>query len=311
MDVAQLKTLMHVAELGSLSKAADRLGTAQPALSRHIRQLEAEIGAPLFVRHGRGMAITEIGREALAHAHRVLDEMEAIRSVATRVKGSLSGEIRIGMTPTVAEILTVPLARALHGAHPNLKLRLAAAYSGHLLDWLRRGELDLALSYDPQTTGSLRIEPVMMEELLLVRAGPGGASARKAMPFARLKGEKLILPSPRHGLRAIVEACAARAGVTLETAIEADSFSAMVDLTRAGFGAAILPLAPIHAQTQSGALTVTRLKDPTPERKLVIAFPADRPIGPAARAVGLAIGAVTRDLVDRKLWAGRRLDAPA
>ena len=68
MDVVQLKTLIHVAELGSLSKASDRLHIAQPALSRQIRLLEKELGTYLFDRHGRGMEITDAGREVLAHA---------------------------------------------------------------------------------------------------------------------------------------------------------------------------------------------------------------------------------------------------
>ena len=308
MDVARLKTLIHVAELGSLSKAADRLGIAQPALSRQIRLLEAEIGAPLFVRHGRGMAITPIGRQALDHATRAMAELDAMRGVAARVKGSLTGDIRIGVTPTVAEIVAVPLVRALAPAHPALKLRLTAAYSGYLLDWLRRDELDLAVSYDPPPTRSLRIAPVMVEELLLVRAG-AARRARPAIPFARLKGERLILPSARHGLRLIMESCAQRADIALDAAIEADSFGAMIDLVRAGFGATVLPLAPIHALTQSGALNATRLKDPTPERKLVLAFPADRPIRPAQRIVGETLVAVCRDLVERKIWTGRALGA--
>lgn len=306
MDVAHLKTLIHVAETGDLSKAADRLGVVQPALSRHIRHLEDWIGAPLFERHGRGMTITEVGRQAVEHAARAMAELDAMRRVAERAEGSLIGDIRIGVTPTVAEIVTVPLARAVSGAHPHLDLRLTAAYSGHLLDWLQRGELDLAVSYDPKPTPSLRIEPVMMEELLLVRSG-GAKSRARVLPFARLKGERLILPSRRHGLRVIMESCAARAGVALDAVMEADSFGAMVDLARAGFGATVSPLAPIHTLAREGALVATRLKDPTPERKLVLVFPADRPIGPAARVVGEAIVAITRDLIERKAWTGRLL----
>src|SRR5690242_15274567 len=82
MDVVQLKTLIHVAELGSLSKAADRLNIAQPALSRQIRLLEDELGVFLFDRPGRGMVITEVGREVLDHATRVMAELEAIRHSA-------------------------------------------------------------------------------------------------------------------------------------------------------------------------------------------------------------------------------------
>jgi LysR family transcriptional regulator, nitrogen assimilation regulatory protein len=111
MDVAQLKTLIHVAELGSLSKAADRLNIAQPALSRQIRLLEEELGVPLFERHGRGMVITAAGRDVLEHAARVMEELDAIRSSASGGYSSFRGVVTVGTTPTVASIATVPLMR--------------------------------------------------------------------------------------------------------------------------------------------------------------------------------------------------------
>ena len=80
MDIAQLKTLIHVAELGSLTKAAERLNIAQPALSRQIKLLEAELGISLFDRHGRGMVISDAGRDVLDHAIRIMIEMESIRN---------------------------------------------------------------------------------------------------------------------------------------------------------------------------------------------------------------------------------------
>jgi LysR family nitrogen assimilation transcriptional regulator len=75
MELSQLRTLIHVAELGSLSKAADRLHIAQPALSRQVRLLEEELGVRLFARHGRGMVLTEQGQEILKHATRVMTEL--------------------------------------------------------------------------------------------------------------------------------------------------------------------------------------------------------------------------------------------
>ncbi len=111
MDVVQLKTLIHVAELGSLSRAAHRLHVAPPALSRQIRQLEKELGVYLFERHGRGMIITEAGSEVLQHAIRVMDELEAIRCSVMGGQTAFCGAVAIGTTPTIAEIVTVPLVK--------------------------------------------------------------------------------------------------------------------------------------------------------------------------------------------------------
>ncbi len=307
MDIVQLKTLIHVAELGSLSKAADRLHIAQPALSRQIRQLEQELGTYLFERHGRGMVITDIGREVLAHASRILEEMESIRTTATGGRSSYRGTVTIGTTPTVAEIITVPLVRKIRDGHPHLAVRFSSAFSGYLLDWLQRGELDLALSYDPQPLHTLRIQPVMMENLMLV--GPADAGLRLDTPvrFADIQEHQVVVPSNRHGLRNIVEDCARQAEIKLRCNVEADSFGAMIDLVRNGFGLTILPLAPIYAQVQNGTLSAAPLVDPQPTRKLVLVYPADRRVSPAAKFVGESFTEIIADLVERNIWAGHML----
>jgi LysR family nitrogen assimilation transcriptional regulator len=163
------------------------------------------------------------------------------------------------------------------------------------------------VSYDPQPLRSLRILPVMIENLLFVSAGAERLSLNRAVPFANLAGEELVLPSPRHGLRGIVEDCARQAGVELHASVEADSFGAMVDLVRNGFGSTVLPLAPIYSLVQGGALCAAPLVDPTPTRKLVLAYPADRPVSPAARFVGDLFMEIATDLVDRNIWVGHML----
>lgn len=308
MDIAQLKTLIHVAELGSLSKAADRLRIAQPALSRQIRLLEGELGAALFERHGRGMVITTTGRQVLDHATRIMAELEAIRSSATEEQTSLKGLVTVGTTPTVSEIVTVPLVSRVREAHPQLSIRLASAFTGHLLDWLQRGELEFAVSYNPEPQNSLRTVPVMMENLLFVSAGGKGLSLNRAVPFSHLANEELVLPSPRHGLRSLMDECARQAGITLHGNVEADSFRAMINLVRNGFGSTALPLAPIYSLVDSGVLCAAPLVDPTPTRKLVIVYPADRPVSPAAKFVATTFTSIATDLVKRNVWLGHMLD---
>ncbi|MEE1864900.1 MULTISPECIES: LysR substrate-binding domain-containing protein [Pseudomonas] len=307
MDVVQLKTLIHVAELGSLSKASDRLHIAQPALSRQIRQLEKELGIYLFERHGRGMDITDAGREVLAHATRIMEEMESIRSSVGGGRAAFRGSVIIGTTPTIAEIVTVPLVRKIREAHPELSIRFSSAFSGYLLDWLQRGELELAISYDPPPLHTLRIVPVMMERLLLVGPPSAGLQLDTPVAFSSLGEQELVLPSARHGLRLILNNCAQEVGISLRTQVEADSFGAMIDLVRSGFGLTVLPLASIWAQLQNGSLCAAPLVDPVPTRKLVLVFPADRRVSPAAKYVGEAFIATASDLVERKIWAGHML----
>lgn len=308
MDISQLKTLIHVAELGSLSKASDRLSIAQPALSRQIRLMEKELGVDLFERHGRGMVITQAGQDVLDHAVRIMAEMEAIRRVPIHARSSYRGKVTVGTTPTVAEIITVPLLRKIKQTHPALEVRFSSAFSGHLLDWLQRGDLDLAVSYDPKPLKSLRVVPVMMESLLFVGSADDRFSLATPVPFSRLAEQELVMPSPRHGLRAIMDDCARQAGVELCASVEADSFGVMIDLVRNGFGPTMLPLAPIHHLVEAGVLSAAPLVDPAPARKLVLAYPVDRPTSPAARFVENTILEITTDLVRRGVWMGELIN---
>jgi LysR family transcriptional regulator, nitrogen assimilation regulatory protein len=311
MDVGQLRTLVHVAELGSLSKASDRLHIAQPALSRQIRLLEEELGARLFDRHGRGMVITDIGREVLAHALRVLGEMEQIRASVADLNASLQGTVAIGMPPTVAEIITAPLARLFRDKHPQVVPRFVPAFTGYLLDWLQRGEVDVAVLYDPQPSRTLKIKPLLLENLFLIGPAEADLVQIRAVPFQKLAGEKMLLPSARHGLRAIVDRCAEEAGISFCVALEADSLSTLKDLVKTGFGLTILPLAPIHEDIAAGRLKAAPLVDPTPTRRLILAYPGDRPISRLTRFAGESIGTVVGDLVSSGVWAGHLLSDKA
>lgn len=308
MEFHQLRTLLHVAELGSVTKAAVRLQIVQPALSRQIRLLEAELGVALFERHGRGMVLTESGQKVAASATRILAELDTMRSSLQENTVSHRGTVVIGMTPTVAEIMTVPLVKRVREKHPELALRIMSGFSGHLIDWLQRGDLEIAVSYDQPLSQILHIAPIMIENLMFVtRPGSQSPSDTSPIAFRELAGTDLVLPSPLHGLRVIVEDCARRAGVTLTTTVEADSFTSMIDLVRTGICSTVLPLAPILAQVNAGILSATPIIDPTPVRKLVMAYPKDRPLPPAARYVSSVFREIAEDFVGRDIWVGRML----
>lgn len=117
-----------------------------------------------------------------------------------------------------------------------------------------------------------------------------------------MQGQRLLLPSARHGLRSIVERCATEAGIVLDVAVEADSFATLKDLVRHGHGWTILPLAPIHEYIAAGRLTGAPLIDPVPVRRLAISYPADRPVPRLARFAGKAI----EQIVGRRCVPGRR-----
>jgi len=308
MDLSQLRTLKHVAELGSLSRAADRLRIAQPALSRQIRLLEEELGTPLFERHGRGMVITEAGAKVLVHALRIIAEVEEIRADASDASAHITGRLVLGMPPTIGEIITLPLVRRVRREHPGLDLSVVSAFSGYLLDWQQRGELDLAVLYDPQTTRSLRTRPLLLESFFLIAPPDSGLTPATTLRFAELADWPLVLPGPRHAMREIFQRCAQEAGISLNVPIEVDSLAAMKDLVRGGYGGTLLPLAPIHQDLEQGRLTAAALADPLPTRRMALSFPGDRPVTRAARFAADAIAGIVADMVHRGVWSGQLLE---
>jgi DNA-binding transcriptional LysR family regulator len=304
MDISQLRTLIHVAELGSLSKAADRLRIAQPALSRQVTLLEAELGVRLFDRHGRGMLVTERGRDVLRHALRVMAELDEIRAVVADEDAPLRGHVAIGMPPTASDILSEPLVSAFRDAHPEATLRIVSAYTGHLLDWLHRGEIDAAILYDPTAGRALRIQPLLDETLYLIGPASAGLSSATSVDFAQLAHERLLLPSRGHGLRTIVDRCAGQRGIVLDIKVEADSYATLKGLVASGHGMTVLPLAPIHEELSEGRLTAAPLVAPVPMRRLVMAYPTDRPTPRLARFAGQTIAATIGTLVRSGVWSG-------
>lgn len=307
MDVPQLRTILQVAELGSLSKAADRLRIAQPALSRQVRLLEEELGIRLFDRHGRGMVVTEAGKEVLRHAQRIMQELDEIRATVADEDAPLRGQVSIGMPPTVSDILSVPLVSAFQVRHPEARLRIVSAYTGYLLDWLHRGELDVAIMYETRPVRSLRMEPLLEEVLFLI--GPPDSGLRPDLPvsFAQVAALKLFLPSLGHGLRTILEQSAQIAGCRLEVPVEADSYSTLKNLVESGHGYTILPLAPIHRDVLVGRLVYAPIEGPTPSRRLMLTYPTDRATPRLARFAGNVMSATASDLVRSGVWSGRLL----
>jgi DNA-binding transcriptional LysR family regulator len=285
MDLKQLRSFREVAEAGSLSRASDRLRLAQPALSRQIRLLEEEAGLPLFTRHGRGMALTEAGRDLLARIEGPMRQLERSLAEVRARAGEVAGQVALGMMPTVASVLAGPLARRVAQRHPEVSLRIVEGYTGHLVEWLQRGATDATLVYGPSAELHLGVRPLFLEELVLAAPPDGSVAAEVPLPVAALEGRPLVLPSRPHGLRAVVEAAASKARITLTVRYEADSFGVLKELVEAGLGLGVLPRSALAREVAEGRLVTAPLLRPKVWREVVLALPPDRPPGRAARAV--------------------------
>ncbi len=302
MDVSQLRTIVYVAKYGSLSKAADQLCIAQPALSRHVRLLEDELGTRLFTRHGRGMILTEQGLVILQHAQRILTEFDEIRSTISAEGSAFTGRVSIGMPPTVTELLALPLVEAMRQAHPAATVRIVTGYSLYLLDWVHRGDIDVAILYDPRAIRSLKTEPLLEENFYVVAPWEAGLASDIPFPVADLAGKPLILPSADHSLRQIIDRAAAQAGISLSTAVEGDSYTALKQFVLKDGRWTVLPFAAVQQDVAARRLSAAPLVSPTPMRLLELAVSADRPLTRLASVAQQLIVSVTSRLVKTGQW---------
>src|SRR3954471_24677434 len=136
MDLKQLEYFVHVAELGSFTRAASFLSIAQPALSRQVRSLEVELRQSLFERNGRGVTLTEAGSRLLAHGRGILQQVERARLDMEDHRGAATGRLVIALPPSVSRTLTSPLVAAFRARFPKATLSVVEGLSTYVLEWL-------------------------------------------------------------------------------------------------------------------------------------------------------------------------------
>lgn len=305
MDLKQLRTFLTVAETGSLSRAAERLNIAQPALGRQIRLLEEELSVPLFTRHGRGMMPTPSGELLADRATTILRMVEDTRAAISADANAVKGTVSLGVPPTVGEVIAGHLAERFLTDYPEVTLRIVPAFSGYLLDMIQRGEADLAVMYETGAVLNVRSEPLIEETLYLI--GPPGAATAEPADFRSLAERPLILPGPRHGLRKLLEAAAREHDIALRVIVEADALQTLKDLVARGLGYTVLPLAAVHAQVEAGDLAAIAIRAPTVTRKMVLVRSLARPETNAVRIFADTLKAETAAMVRQGIWEGSLL----
>jgi LysR family transcriptional regulator, nitrogen assimilation regulatory protein len=284
MDFRQLRTFTCVAELGSLSRASDTLRIAQPALSRQIKLLEHELRAELFTRNGRGMVLTDAGRLLLARTSGIVRQIDQIRDDLQSAQGPPSGRVVLGLVPTVSCVLSARFARRCVETFPGISLRIVESYSGHLVEWLHRGEMDLAILYGRSADLHLNVESLGRDSIVAVGPRGCGLSKKKSVDIGWLLRQRLVLPSHSHGLRALIEHAAAAKKLKLDVQLEADSFRVLTSLVEEGLGFALLPPSSVRGEVADGRLEVAAISKPL-TRELIVASPIDRPVSIATTAV--------------------------
>lgn len=268
----------------SFSRAAGREHTTQPAVSQRIRALEEELGVRLFDRSSSQVAPTAAGEAYYRRTTELLATLAEAEREARRVGASLSGQVRVGLMPSLTRCCLAPALAAFGEQHPQVDLQVTEAWSGVLTDLLRAGELDFAIvpAFDPPD--GIRSRWLASTPELLVSRADGRWPTGEPVRPGTLRELQLMVPAPLNTRRERIETWLAANGATVARRIELDSMYGTLGMIERSDWVAILPGIMMAPEVASGALAVGPLDSPPLTLDLVVIEAARRRPPPAAAA---------------------------
>ncbi|WP_297834422.1 LysR family transcriptional regulator [uncultured Roseibium sp.] len=304
MDIRQLRYFQEIVAQGSLTRAAESLHVAQPALSLHLKNMEEQLGTRLLTRSRSGVTPTEAGDLLLQRARAILEDLARTEDDIRNLETDPSGIVRIGLPGTISAMVSLPLILAARERFPRITLNITEAMSGFVGDWLSEGKIDLAVLYSRSKDARIRSELLLEEELVVLWSAD--AERPLEMSMEALDKVPMVLPSGAHGLRVLIDRTFQALGFAPEIAMEIDSFNNIKRLVAAGFGPSILPLYAVTEEVAAGSLRVSRIAAPGLWRGAHLMSPGGRPVTRALEAVHALLREVILDLRDKGAWAASR-----
>lgn len=286
IDLRQLRYFLSIVEHGSLTRAAEALHVAQPALSLHLKRLEAEFGCKLVHRTTRGVIPTESGQRLAQRAQTLLEKMTNLADEVRGIEAVPAGPAVIGIPTSLGTILTVPLVKLVRERFPHIRLKVVEALSGHMQEWVLSGEVDLAVVFGAEPSPGLTAQFLARESLCLV--GPRECELMRdqtKIEMDQVLDLPLIMPSRPHGVREEVERAAAIRRRPPNVIVELDALDQIKALVAEGVGFTILSHRFARHGVMINRLATIPVVRPAIERVISLAHASDRPLSIAAKAV--------------------------
>lgn len=242
-EIQQLRCFVAVAEELNFRRAAERMNMTQPPLSRHIRQLEHELGVALFDRNTRTVRLTAAGQNLLFNAYDLLNRAESAKLSAIQAARGEAGEVALGFVPSAATVFVPLIVKALAKHVPGLKLQLSEMMSYELTDAIPSGKLDLGITRLPSGTHTSDIRLIVREPFLLAVPRSHPLADMPNLKIEHLNGVDLISFSSERGgvLAEILGAMLSMAGVVPNIKQWVSQSHAVIGLVNVGIGVALVP----------------------------------------------------------------------
>jgi LysR family nitrogen assimilation transcriptional regulator len=298
MDLRQLRYFIGVAERGGFGAAASSLNVAQSALSRHIKELEHELGGALLTRTARGVAVTESGKVLLERGRWLLGLVDDIKAEVRTENREPSGTVRLGAPPSLGEVFYPPLARLVVDRLPRVSLELSEGLTELASDRLLRGQLDLAILTSPPPNDHLDYETLVVEQTYLI--GP------RRDPL--LKRGKLTLAEFKTLPRAVLPLSRSPFPPEVASRLRVDSSISMKRMVASGLGYALMPYSGIYKEVEAGELSAVPLSWMQANR--ILALPRGRPVSRATRETMTLLKEIGAELIRNGIIRPARRTGP-
>ena len=238
----QLRIFASVARHLSFVRAAEELKLSAPAVSMQIKELEIEVGLPLFDRTSRQVSLTMVGEYMLAHTRRVLSAMRDAEDLVARFRGLQTGPLDVGMVSTAKYFLPRLLAQ-FRQEHPGIEIRLQVANNREqIVSLMQEGDIELAIMGRPPQGYSTRAEPFAMHPHVLATAVDHHFTRMELVPASALSGEGFIVREPGSGTRSVFDEYMRAHHVTPRVVMQMSSNEAIKQAVMAGMGVSLLSL---------------------------------------------------------------------
>lgn len=292
MDTRRLSAFVKIVDTGSLTRAADNLHVAQPALSQQVASLEAQFRQRLLIRSKRGVVPTEAGRALYRHAQIILRQLSQAHAEVGLVAQAVAGNVSLGLAPySAGAALAVPLLQRVRERFPGVILHINENFGGVISELVMTGKMDMALIYQPGPIRGVKFEPMFEEDLCLLASPQMGLGRDREVALVALNEMPLLLPSRIHTIRRLVDNAFERAGIAPNVVAEIESAATLASAVDSGIGATILPnsLAVSIAMSQrragGGELVVARIVEPSLSARVSICLPDNLALSDAALVV--------------------------
>lgn len=277
----QLLTVLAVAENSSFIAAASQIKTSQPAVTRSIKQVEDMLGVRLFDRSTRSVQITAAGKEFVAVAERMLNDLQiTVRSIRGLTELQ-RGQLIISSIMSVAAGHLPRIVAAFRAEHPGIEIHIADGVHGEVLESVRSGVADLGITYVDGLPEAVAATPLSREVFVIVLPSDHELASRRALSLLNIKDLPLVSFPSNSRTRRAIDMAAAAAGLRLNCMVTVNQFATMLKLVRAGVGIAIAPEGGVASLLDDG-LTAIPIAKPRLLRELGMIRLVDREPTPAA-----------------------------